>query len=357
MGAAVPPAWQIAELPPEGRGLAALWLAWRQRMRRRVLLARAIRKRRELRRVTDRTGQIRRGDILAVLCVRNESVRLPFLLEHHRRLGVRQFLVIDNASTDGTADLLRAQPDVSLWQTAASYRAARYGLDWTNWLLMRHGHGHWCLTVDADELLVYPHWETRPLPALTRWLDSTGAHSLAAMMLELYPEGPLSAQEYRAGEDPTAILQWFDGGNYSLQVQPRLRNLWIQGGPRARMFFADDPRRAPTLNKLPLVKWHWRYAYENSTHSILPARLNAVFDETGGEMTSGALLHTKFLHTIVEKSAEEKARRQHFADPERFGPYYDGLISDPVLHCAASRRYTGWRQLESMGLMSRGGWL
>jgi hypothetical protein len=188
MGAAVPPAWQIAELPPAERGAAALWLAWRQRLRRRVLLARAIRKRRELRRLIDRTGQIRRGDILAVLCVRNEAVRLPFFLDHHRRLGVRQFLVIDNASSDGTAELLRAQPDVSLWQTAASYRAARYGVDWTNWLLMRHGHGHWCLTVDADELLVYPHWETRPLPALTRWLDSTGAQSLAAMMLELYPK-------------------------------------------------------------------------------------------------------------------------------------------------------------------------
>ena len=33
-------------------------------------------------------------------------------------------------------------------------------------------------------------------------------------------------------------------------------NLWIQGGPRARgCSFADDPKRAPALNKIPLVKW------------------------------------------------------------------------------------------------------
>ena len=112
-----------------------------------------------------------------------------------------------------------------------------------------------------------PHWETRDLPALTRWLDGLGLPALAAMMLDMYPQGALSAQEYRAGDDPLTILQWFDSGNYSLQVQPRLRNLWIQGGPRARVFFADDPRRAPTLNKVPLVKWHWRYAYFNSTHT------------------------------------------------------------------------------------------
>ena len=111
------------------------------------------------------------------------------------------------------------------------------------------------------------------------------------------------------------------------------------------------------MNKTPLVKWHWRHAWLNSTHSLLPPGLNSVFDETGGEMTSGILLHTKFLPEITGKSAEEKERRQHFADPARFGDYYDGLIAGPCLHDASSRRYTGWRQLEALGLMSRGGWI
>ena len=35
---------------------------------------------------------------------------------------------------------------------------------------------------------------------------------------------------------------------------------------------------------------------------------------TGGEMTSGILLHTKFLHTIGAKSREEKQRQEHFAN-------------------------------------------
>ncbi|NGM46993.1 glycosyltransferase family 2 protein [Rhodobacter sp. SGA-6-6] len=357
MGAG-PQSWPIGDLPSgAGRGLRPFWRAARLRLRRQIWLARAIRKRRELRVVADNTAGLRRGAILCVTVVRNEIDRLPHFLQHHRRLGVDHFLVVDNGSLDGTAEFLSGQSDVSLWSTRGSYKKSRFGLDWTNWLLLRHGHGRWCLTVDADELLVYPNWETRPLPALTRWLEGTGQQAMAAMMLELYPDGPLSAQDYRPGDDPLSVLRWFDSGNYSLQVQPRLRNLWIQGGPRARVFFAGDPRRAPTLNKVPLVKWHWRYAYHNSTHTLLPPRLNAVFDETGGEMTSGALLHTKFLPSIVRKSAEEKDRRQHFADPARFGAYYDGLIADPVLHCPASRRYTGWRQLESLGLISRGGWV
>jgi hypothetical protein len=32
-------------------------------------------------------------------------------------------------------------------------------------------------------------------------------------------------------------------------------------------------------------------------------------------------------------------------------------MADPDLWCSASRRYHGWRQLEALGLMSRGGWV
>ncbi len=176
-------------------------------------------------------------------------------------------------------------------------------------------------------------------------------------MVDLYPEGPVSQADYTAGADPLATLPWFDSGNYQVQVQPKLGNLWIQGGARARAFFAENPRRAPTLNKIPLVRWHWRYAYVNSTHALLPPRLNRVYATDGGMLTSGVLLHTKFLPGIVDRSAEEKARGEHFADGAHYASYYDRLTADPVLKTAASTRYTGWRQLEALGLMSRGGWV
>jgi hypothetical protein len=157
--------------------------------------------------------------------------------------------------------------------------------------------------------------------------------------------------------DPLARLQWFDSGNYQVQVQPRMQNLWIQGGARARAFFARQPRQAPTLNKIPLVRWHWRYAYVNSTHALLPPQLNRVYATDGGMLTSGVLLHTKFLPGIIDRSAEEKRRGEHFAEGAQYASYYDRLTADPVLHTEASTRYTGWRQLEALGLMSRGGWV
>ncbi len=336
---------------------ARLAMAYLLRWRRRRLLWRSFRKRRQLSAITDRTQTIRPRAILAFSTVRNEAIRLPFFLDHYRKLGVNHFLIVDNDSTDCTRDYLAQQPDVSLWRTPNSYRLSRFGVDWLTWLQMRHGHDHWCLTVDADEILIYPFHDTRPLPALTGWLDEQDQLSFGALMLDMYPKGRLSAQTYTAGDDPCQSLQWFDAGNYMIQKHKKLENLWIQGGPRARQFFGKKPRRAPTMGKVPLIKWNRRYAYVSSAHAALPRRLNHVYDEAGGEFASGILLHTKFLHMITEKSAEEKQRREHFENSSLYDAYYDSLTGDPDLWCDRSTRYRGWRHLEALGLMSRGTWL
>ncbi len=333
-----------------------LWEGWRWARRRQLRLWRGFRRQRELAPVSDRTAHIRPGAILAFVTLRNEAERLPYFLQYYRALGVDHFLIVDNGSTDDSAALLAGQPDVSLWHTTASYRAARYGMDWLHGLLRRYGHGHWCLTVDADELLVYAHHDTRPLPALTDWLGAQGLPMLGCLMLELYPRGPVTGAPHVPGQDPAEVLNWYDSANYTIRAKPDLWALWIQGGPRSRVFLSDTPLRGPTLTKVPLVKWHWRYAYWNSTHSLLPRRLNRIHDAGGGERPMGVLLHTKFLNTIGAKSAEEKQRRQHFGEPGAFDAYYEALMQGPDLWCAASSSWGGWRKLETEGLISRGGW-
>jgi len=343
------------DIPKPDRGaLTEAWHAYRMRWTRRRLLVRAFRKRHQLTAVQDRTGSIAPNDVLAFVTVRNEATRLPYFLEYYRKLGVAQFLFVDNDSDDGTTALLAAQSDVSLWTTTHSYKLSRFGMDWLTWLMFRHGHGHWCLTVDADELLVYPQIETTPLPALAKQLDTQGAAAMGAVMLDMYPQGPLSDRPYRAGQDPLEVLQWFDADNITTKYQPNLRNLLVRGGVRARMFFGDLPERVPTLSKLPLVKWNRRYVYVSSTHSALPRRLNLVRGRPAAHLPSGALLHTKFLPEVVSKSTDEKTRQEHFANSHLFDAYYDSLSDDPVLWCDSSKRYRDWRQLAELGLISRG---
>jgi hypothetical protein len=326
------------------------------RLSRQRWRVRAWRKGRELRVVVNRTSQIRPDHIMVFSTIRNERIRLPFFLRYYRDLGVNHFVIVDNGSTDGSREYLASQPDVSLWHSTGSYKRSRFGMDWMNFLLAKHGHGHWTLCVDPDEFFVYPFCDTRPLRALTDWLDASSIKSFSAMLLDMYPKGPIDARPYVEGQDPLEITQYFDSGNYTVSRNRRFGNLWIQGGPRARLFFTDVPERAPALNKVPLVRWSRDFAYVSSTHMLLPRGLNLVYDEWGGEKASGCLLHAKFLDTFAAKADEEMVRNQHYAASHEYKAYKAGLSRHPELWCRWSEKYINWRQLEILGLMSKGNW-
>ncbi len=328
----------------------------RLRWERKRFLARALLRGRQLSAVQNRTRLIRPSDTLLFCTLRNERVRLPYFLSYYRELGVEHFLFVDNGSDDGSREYLADQPDVSIWTTPHSYRNARFGMDWLTFLHRKYGHDHWCLTVDADEFFVYPFCETRPLKALTDWLEVSSIRSFSALLLDMYPKGDPRSQTYVEGDNPFDLAGWFDSGNYVINRNPLYGNLWIQGGPRARSFFGDKPAGAPALNKIPLVKWHRRYSYVNSTHMLLPRGLNLVYDDWGGEKASGVLLHAKFIDTFAAKAEEELSRKQHFSHSAEYRAYRESMKSGPDMWCRWSEKYINWRQLEILGLMSKGNW-
>lgn len=330
--------------------------AYRLRLRRKRYLIRAMRKSRELSPVNNRTKAIRARDIIVCATVRNERKRLSYFLDYYRKLGAGHFLIVDNGSDDGSREYLASQRDVSLWSTNASYRKSRFGTDWMNWLKRRYANGAWTLTVDPDEFFVYPFCDTRSMRALCDWLDASSIRSFGTMLLDMYPKGSLDETNYLEGQDPFEIAKWFDAGNYQISRNPTYGNLWIQGGPRSRVFFKHAPDQAPALNKIPLVKWDRKYVHVSSTHMLLPRGLNLVYDEWGGEKASGCLLHAKFLDSFPEKSAEEVNRREHYSGGREYRAYEAHLAGGRTLWCQFSEKYINWRQLEVLGLMSKGNW-
>jgi len=214
------------------------------RVRRKRRLLRCIRKSRELRAVQNNTAAIRPSDVLLVSTVRNEKIRLPYFLRYYRELGIDHFLIVDNDSTDGTLDYLGGQSDVSVWHTTHSYKSATFGVDWMNWLKRSYAHDHWVLVVDPDEFFIYPFCDTRPIQALTDWLDNSSIRSFSAMLIDVYPKGRIDDVPYVEGQNPLEIANWFDSGNYMIKKNPEYGNLWIQGGPRSRVFFPDNPKKA-----------------------------------------------------------------------------------------------------------------
>jgi glycosyltransferase involved in cell wall biosynthesis len=277
---------------------------------------------------------------------RNEALRLPYALEYHRALGVDRFFVVDNGSTDGTLDLLLQTRDVHLFSTDESYAASNYGLAWINPLLAEFAVGHWQLTIDADELLVYPDCERVDLHVLTERLDAAGDEAVATFLLDMYGDGPIASTAYAAGDSLVAACPYFDGDSYDIASLDATHPVPAIGGPRARVFWArsGSNRPPPYLAKLPLARWRERRAYGASTHVLPGAPVSRM---------TGALLHFKFLYDFPARAAEEAARGEHWQAGAQYD-VYDSLFradSGLSLFYDGSVRYENSRQLVEMGLL------
>jgi hypothetical protein len=319
-----------------------------------------------------------RGEIRAFSTCRNERLRLPAFLRHYRGLGVNRFFVIDNDSSDGTAEYLRGQPDVCLFGTDGRFHEANEGTDWLNALLAEYGVGCWCVTVDVDELLIYPGSEQASLRALTAYLDQRGCDAFSCVLLDLYPADPLNACSYNPGDDLISAAPYFDIGPYDKSPFNLCPGVLIKGGMRARVFYPefrarglgakifdamlyrvvlrapllrDNPwlnaqRRPspPCLTKVPLVRWDKDSKYLHCTHWISRKR---VAQETG------SLLHFKFLHDFHARAIEEAARGEHYDGATEYRRYAQRLRQNPdmTLIYEGSTRFEGTTQLVGLGLM------
>jgi len=282
-----------------------------------------------LSRVDERPVPDAPSEIRMFSVVRDEALRLPYLLRYYRGLGVSRMFFVDHESTDGTTDLLLDEGDVHLWRARGNFRRKTA---WLHHVLRRHGVGNWCAVADADELLTYPGAEQLPLPALCKYLDAVGATALQCTLVDLFPRGPLHACSYTAGMPFTDVADHFD---------PALR-------VRERVF-----QRAPCLEKFPLLRFHPGMRLRPGRHAVSNAR---------PAKTRGAMLHFKFLPDFLgsrtQRLAESAARNRlldpaYAAETRRYAEVVESGAEFDLARGGAVT-YTGTAQLEELGLVRRG---
>lgn len=301
----------------------------------------------------DNLSKISKKDIILVCCLRNESFRIEYFYKYYKKLGVDHFIFIDNGSTDNFSEWASNKSDVSSFYTEGSYKDSRFGMLWCNDILRRYGTGHWCLVVDPDEFLVFPHIETRSLRALVQHLDEEGKNSMHAIMIDAYSNMPLSKTRLLPGENPFDLCPYFDCDGY-IQSEAWYGGTWIRGGPRLREQFFDRPAEAPALNKIPLVKWQQYYHYNMSTHDARPLSLNQPHLQTHVTVT-GALFHFKMIASLKDKAEEEMKRREHFSDGREYERYLQNIEANYFKE-GLSLQYLNSEQLVEEGLISIGNW-
>ena len=176
-------------------------------------------------------------DILCFIVVRNEYLRLAYLLSYYREKGISKLFVVDNHSTDETLEYLLEQPDVYVWHTTRSYGQAKWGVDWVELLLKNYGIDRWCLLVDADEIFYYPDCEFKSIPQLCPELERKKKQAFTTILLDMYCDKPLEDTIYQRGQNFLKVCSYFDKEFhhfYAEKAGPHRNQKGYWGGLRQR---------------------------------------------------------------------------------------------------------------------------
>lgn len=294
-------------------------------------------------------GTPKPSDIIAFLTVRNEMLRLPDFLRHHRTLGVDRFVILDNASADGSVDYLVSQPDVDVITTSNSYSEAYSGTYWREILVNRYGFNRWYLILDADELLVYDGAPHRDLHQLAEHLTKWKAKSFPAPLIDMYSEKPMTEVSYSPGDSMLATCRYFDGKSYLVQKDRDGHVVSIYGGPRSRVFTKDGKPFENAIEKYPFLFWD-RTLWRKNIHHL------SIYNDRRGPC--GALLHFKDLGDFKTKVANAVREKQHYRASTEYFVYHNALNDGSLTSFMyeGSVEYTGTRSLIDAGLMGRIFW-
>ncbi len=301
----------------------------------------------ELERIDQRDSNIGAADILCCVTCRNERPRLPYFLDYYRKLGVDRFLMVDNGSTDGSREYLLEQEDVLLWHSGAPFSEANFGSSWFELLLRRYGVGHWCLTVDTDEFLVYRGAPAQGLKALCREMDRQDLQAMTGQLLDMYSECPVSQAHYHPGQDPLQVCPWFDRESYHRRYEmggQYHNQRLLFGGLRQRVFPANNDY---LLSKVALLKYQPFVVLDGGQHLTNIPAANLAHNQM-------VLLHFKFISSMLNYAHTEARREVHAMAGQQYKAYDQGFACDPDLtlyDAALSVRYEGVAQLEALGII------
>ena len=254
-----------------------------------------------------------------VLCtVRDGLPWLRSFLAHHRAMGFRHFVVLDNGSTDGTIEALEAEAGVTLLTSKAPYRA--YENTFKRYLCDRYGRDRWCLFVDIDEQFDFPLSDRRSLGEFVAYLEAHDYTAVVTQMLDLYSDRPLAEcsieQEPALGAlFPLCDIESIRKERYPFAaIDPIAMHF---GGVRKGLFGTDNG-----LTKISFFKNVAGLEPFHQWHHVKGGRIADV---------SAVLYHYPFIDSFAEKVAEAAASGRYGYGTTDEYVAYNRALSDGTL--------------------------
>ena len=321
--------------------------------------------------ITISRGTIKDVKINLISIMRDEEFFLPSFFDHYRKIGVQQFIILDDRSTDSTPHYLSEQKDCVVLKTelkfgenltvrmpsnkVSSYRA---GLLLRSVIARKYCMHKYALIVDADEFLLLPS-NFGNLLDLFDFLESKDIRGVAANMIDFYPE---SIQELQSSVKPDSFsdlvrnypyfdavpLLQFENGDKPMRVGNRASFRLISDFEKETLpshLRQEKKPRAQEALKCPILYWDQHAYLAGSHHASVKISKDILL----------ALAHFVFTHDFFSRAERSAARGEHAGGASKYKLFRElstyMLENDKKFICDTSERFSTIQRLEELNLL------
>jgi len=251
----------------------------------------------------------------------NAEARINDFIKHYKNIGVDRIFYIDNNSTDNSIDVLKQHPDVHVWLQEEKYGDKnKFGVKWMEEILKQYGVGNWCLTVDVDELFVFPDCENTSIKEFIKEQETKGFDSVKAMFIDMYSNKPLIETKLEPDKSLIETCNYFDVKYPGIRYRVMEMGCWMQKQPL--LYFRENTVLTPGMH----------YIFNSKTPSNIYC----------------CLMHLKFFDDFIDYVNKVKENLnendiQGYLTIDENTNFYNSKYSI---------NYIGTRQLIQLGLMS-----
>lgn len=227
-------------------------------------------------------------------------------ITHYIDIGIKNFVLIDNNSSDNSTLLLKKysnKVNISFWKITDDYNCYRM-CGWKQRIFEFYGANKKYLTVDSDELFIYENYQNL---LFEDYLKQKKLSYIKSLMLDVYTDKNIF-------EGSLDDFKFVDKGTYRMTDSVPYKQRFF-GGPRSRVFGIN-----PSLQKIPFIFYSGKELFVND-HYYYPWKIN---DEA--EFCS-FLLHYKFLPEDAEKYKLYVKDGRHWNNSREYKVYNDVLLN------------------------------
>ena len=250
---------------------------------------------------------------ILICSVKNDLQKMHFFMEHYRKIGIKNFVILDNASEDGTYEFLLSQEDVTLYRCEHPFTADRK-IAWLNRLIAEIGINRWYLMVDSDEFFTYYGCSEHTINEFIDLVEEKKLKRVGVVHLDMYPKDNLFSKDNT--EDFVRRYCYFDKDTY--EFSKAANGMRIVGGPRKRIF--------GTTMKVS----GYRLVFFEEDDIVPSAHFMIPFEKSLGVPVYLVSLHYKFVNeSDYDKMIEAVETGMHANNSEEYKTYYRILKENP----------------------------